>query len=215
MSIRTLGALPPFAHVASLLLLAACTSATSSDSGTAADGGSDDGGTSDGGTSDGGSDDGGSDDGGSGGDGGGDTYDIAINEFMASNASTLTDEAGAYPDWIELYNAGSTSVDLDGFFITDDLKEPEKHEFAGGLSIEAGGFLVLFADGDVKDGDLHLGFNLASAGEDLAIYDADGNNIDALTYEAQATDWSAARVPDGSSTWEITDSPTPGSSNGQ
>ena len=209
MSNRTLGALPNFARVASLLLLAACTSATTADSGAVGDGGSTDGGSTDGGSTDGGSTDGG------GSDGGGETYDIAINEFMASNASTLTDESGAYPDWIELYNAGSSSVNLDGFFITDDLKDAEKHVLSGGLSIAAGGFLVLFADGDIKDGDLHIGFNLTGDGEDLAIYDPDGNNLDALTYEAQATDWSAARVPDGSTTWQITDSPTPGTSNGQ
>ena len=39
---------------------------------------------------------------------------LFVNEFMADNETTLEDpdEAGSYPDWIELYNAGSETIDL-------------------------------------------------------------------------------------------------------
>ena len=30
---------------------------------------------------------------------------VVINEFMASNGSTLADEDGGFEDWIELYNS--------------------------------------------------------------------------------------------------------------
>ena len=73
---------------------------------------------------------------------------------------------------------------------------------------------MLFADKDTADGSLHLGFKLSGDGEDLAIYDPEGNTLDALTYGAQTTDQSAARIPDGSSVWAADESPTPGSSNG-
>ncbi len=144
--------------------------------------------------------------------GGGADPTVVINEFMASNASTVTDEKGAYPDWVELYNTTDEDIDLDGWTITDDLEESDKHELVG-LSIDADDYLLLWADGDIEDGDRHLDFRLAADGEALGLFDPDGNAHTQLNYGQQATDHSAARVPDGSANWEITDSPTPGESN--
>lgn len=44
------------------------------------------------------------------------TAQLHINEFMASNDTTIEDpdEPGAYEDWIELYNAGVATVDFWG-----------------------------------------------------------------------------------------------------
>ena len=36
--------------------------------------------------------------------------DIVINEFMADNGTTITDPAGEYDDWIELYNPTSNPI---------------------------------------------------------------------------------------------------------
>ncbi len=164
-------------------------------------------GGSDGGGEDGG-DDGGGDDG-----GGSDEGYVCINEFMASNGSTLEDDSGAYPDWLELYNDSTVAVDLGGWTITDDLDDPGKHELFD-FSLEPGEFLVLFADGDVDQGERHLGFNLSADGEALGIYMPDGTPVDRLTYEAQSQDVAAARMPDGSMDWALTDDASPGESNG-
>ncbi len=53
---------------------------------------------------------------------------LVINEFMADNATTLMDpdEAGEYPDWIELYNGTAEAITLNGLFLTDDLNEPAR-----------------------------------------------------------------------------------------
>jgi hypothetical protein len=139
---------------------------------------------------------------------------LLLNELMPSNRSTVADESGAYPDWLELYNPGSADVSLAGWTISDNLDEPDKHELAAELSVPAGGFLVLWADKDTEDGPLHVDFNLAADGEDLGIYDADGNPADIVTFGAMAEDLSVARVPDGSDNWEIVESATPGASNG-
>ena len=37
---------------------------------------------------------------------------LVINEYMSSNGSTLYDEDGDTPDWIELYNASADIIDL-------------------------------------------------------------------------------------------------------
>lgn len=138
--------------------------------------------------------------------------DLRINEFMASNATTVSDASGAFPDWIELYNPTAGAISVEGMTITDDLLEPAKHVL-GALEIPAGGFLLLFADGDVDQGDNHLGFSLSKAGEAIGLYLDTGEAVDELEYGQQATDLSAARVPDGSTNWEIVEAPTPGESN--
>ena len=53
---------------------------------------------------------------------------LFVNEFMAENDTTLQDPDGTgYPDWFELYNAGSTEIDLQGLYLTDDLTDPTQH----------------------------------------------------------------------------------------
>jgi len=53
---------------------------------------------------------------------------LFINEFMADNETTIVDpeEPGEYADWIEIYNAGATPIDLGGMYLTDDINEPDK-----------------------------------------------------------------------------------------
>ncbi|MHC4477601.1 MAG: PEP/pyruvate-binding domain-containing protein [Planctomycetota bacterium] len=56
---------------------------------------------------------------------GGPGQGVFINEFMAENDSTIEDpDGGGYPDWIELYNAGTTVIDLGGMYLTDDMNDP-------------------------------------------------------------------------------------------
>lgn len=118
--------------------------------------------------------------------------DLCINEFMSDNDASLADETNAYPDWIELHNPGSTSVALDGWALTDDETEPDKSPLDG-LSLEAGGFLLLWADG--LEAAQHLAFELASAEGTVALYAPDGRGS-IVNYGAIAADFSAARSPD-------------------
>jgi hypothetical protein len=63
---------------------------------------------------------------------------VVISEFMASNDATIADGDGDFVDWLELHNQGATSVDLDGWFLTDDMailrryRLPEVRLVAGG-----------------------------------------------------------------------------------
>jgi hypothetical protein len=142
---------------------------------------------------------------------------LLINEFMASNVSTLTDESGAYPDWIEIYNDGEDPAVLDGVSITDDLASPEMWLLPDTLEVPAGGYLVLFADGDTTDGDLHLPFLLDAAGDRIGLFgqDAEGSSVqlDAVSFGEQLADVASARVPNGGAEWGTTEQPTPGEAN--
>ena len=75
--------------------------------------------------------------------------------------------------------------------------------------------VLLWADGQPELGPDHLGFELDSMGEALGLYAPDGTAIDAFSFPQQASDLSAGRVPDGSSSWAILEPATPGASNGK
>ena len=49
---------------------------------------------------------------------------LAINEVMSANVWCLEDEDGDYEDWIELYNSGSSTINLSGYGLSDDPDLP-------------------------------------------------------------------------------------------
>ena len=54
---------------------------------------------------------------------------LIINEGSNRNYSTLADENSDYPDWIELYNAGTDTIHLLYYSLTDDASNPTKWVF--------------------------------------------------------------------------------------
>jgi spore coat protein CotH len=139
--------------------------------------------------------------------------DLFINEFMANNDNAVADPYDDYPDWIELYNGGSTAIDLGGMYMTSDLDDPMDWQFPANTVIPAGGFLVIWADNLPDRGSLHAGFRLNASGEAIGLFAADGETvIDSVIFGQQFSDISYGRLPDGSSNWEYL-TPTSGSSN--
>ncbi|MDP6527150.1 MAG: lamin tail domain-containing protein, partial [Kiritimatiellia bacterium] len=57
------------------------------------------------------------------------TADVLINEFMAKNNDTYPNGEGKYYDWIELYNDSTGSVDLTGWYLTDDNEDLPQWQF--------------------------------------------------------------------------------------
>jgi hypothetical protein len=39
---------------------------------------------------------------------------VVINEVLSANSSVLADENGSYEDWVELFNRGASTVNLNG-----------------------------------------------------------------------------------------------------
>ena len=102
---------------------------------------------------------------------------VMINEFMASNQNTLSDENGEYPDWIELYNRASTEINLEGWYLTDNEEKLTKWAFPA-ITLPAEGYVVVFASGkDQADSELHTNFKLQANGEYLALVEPDGRTI--------------------------------------
>ncbi len=143
---------------------------------------------------------------------------LFINEFMADNDNTIEDpdEAEAYDDWVEIYNAGDITVDLGGMYLTDDAEDPTQWQIPAGVTIGPGAYLLFWADNDEDQGDTHTNFKLSADGEYFGLYDTDGNAnmaIDSLAFGAQTTDISLGRCPDGGDDWTLFTAPTPGAEN--
>ncbi|MCF8245759.1 MAG: CotH kinase family protein [Saprospiraceae bacterium] len=143
---------------------------------------------------------------------------IFINEFVASNSNGATDEAGQHEDWVELFNAGLTAVDIGSMHLTDDLGQPTKWKVPATnpamTTIQPGGYLLFWLDGEPAQSVLHANFKLGAGGEDLGLYAADGSQLDALTFGPQTANVSYGRSADGSSSFQFFTTPTPLASNG-
>ena len=102
-----------------------------------------------------------------------------ISEFMASNDGTLVDVDRQYSDWIEIANPTSASVNLDGYYLTDDAQTLGKWRLPA-MTLDGGARLVVFASG--KDlaqagAELHTNFSLDVAGDYLALVHPDGQTV--------------------------------------
>ncbi len=140
---------------------------------------------------------------------------VVLNEFMASNTTTLADELGEYDDWIELHNMGPVPVPLTHMYLTDDLAEPMKWAFPD-TTIEPGGFFLVWADDDEEQGPTHASFKLSADGEELGLFfriPSDIVPLDTISFGPQNEDQSWGRYPDGTGPWGATQAPTPGGHN--
>jgi hypothetical protein len=121
------------------------------------------------------------------------TQSVMITEFLASNSGGLLDEDGDTPDWIEIYNSATTSVDLAGWHLTDDTNNLTKWTFPS-TTINPAGFLLVFAsskDRRVPGAPLHTSFNLDADGGYLALVQPDGVTIATeFHYPAQRANFS-------------------------
>lgn len=145
---------------------------------------------------------------------------LYINEILADNESVNTDSSGKFDDWIELYNAGSDTIDLAGLYLTDDFTKPLKWKIpivdSISFNILPDEHKIIWCDNDPEEGQDHVGFSLSKIGEMIGITQITGNDtvfIDSVSFSDQLPNISYGRFPDASDKWEYLLVPTPGSSN--
>jgi hypothetical protein len=137
---------------------------------------------------------------------------VVINEVLARNESAVN-HFNTFPDMIELYNAGTTAVDLSGMQLTDDPEEPGKFTFPTNTTLAAGAYLRLLADDTNGTSGIHLGFALDQDGEAVYLFDKASNGgrvIDSVEFGNQLPNLSIGRLASG--TWSLC-TPTLGSAN--
>jgi hypothetical protein len=146
---------------------------------------------------------------------------VAITEFVASNRHGLTDGEGNASDWIELCNALSAPISLEGWCLTDDRSNLQKWSFPPGTVLPAGKYLVVFASGRAatggayvdRQGYLHTSFALDKDGEYLALVAPNGTVVQeyAPRFPPQQTDISYGLAQ---GMLRYFSPPTPGRANG-
>ncbi len=136
--------------------------------------------------------------------------DIVLNEFMAN-------PSGPEPDgeWIELYNKGGSSIDINGWVLYDAIDSHSllitpTNVVGGSTAIGASSYLVV-------DYQLPSTFSLNNTGtETLRLYDGligTGSLKDNITYSGTVEDKTGARLPDGTGGWTNNHTPTLGGPN--
>jgi hypothetical protein len=125
--------------------------------------------------------------------------DIVLNEIMADN-QTAVQNGGDFPDWLELYNRSTNAVSIANWSLSDS-GNARKFVFPADTTIGAGGYLVVWCDTTIGAPGLHAGFALSKSGENVFLYDANTNRMDAVSFGQQVTDLSLGRV---NGIWQLT-----------
>lgn len=124
----------------------------------------------------------------------GDPADLIITEVLANAASESTGE------YVELYNAGTSEIDLSGLVISDGDSSDTLEAFAGGSTLLAAGQHALILDSAYSyDYVLPVGVVLMSAGstignglavsDPITLFDTDGTTtIDSFSHPADPGD---------------------------
>jgi hypothetical protein len=123
---------------------------------------------------------------------------VRISELMAKNETGVTDELGEIEDWIELVNGSSQSVNVSGWFLSDDPLDPTAWELPAGTVIAPGEELLIWADDDVSDGPYHTPFQLSAEGESVYLSAPVGSGaglVDSVSFGTQFADQSLGRMP--------------------
>lgn len=120
--------------------------------------------------------------------------DIELSELLPDpEGSDVTDE------WIELHNAGNTTIDVYGWQVADTSKT---YTISESTNVAANGYIVLPV--------IDTGISLNNSGDTISLYDPASDIMDEVTY-ADSDSGSAYARSNG--TWNWTTSPTPGESN--
>lgn len=127
------------------------------------------------------------------------TSEIKLNEIMSTGS----------PDWIELYNGGTESVDLSGYKLTDTSQE----WVIENLTIAAGSYVTFDCD-DSNVPNVSTNFKISSGGEEITLYNAAGELIDQVTTPDMSGDTGLTygREVDGGDVWLVM-SPTKAAAN--
>lgn len=139
---------------------------------------------------------------------------IYISEVMSSTRVVDEDTETSY-DWIELYNASNSPVDLSGWGLSDSASRPRKWQFPEGASIAPGQYLLVFASGKntFENGAYHTSFSLSrSEGEALVLCRPDGTVVDRIPAGQRYAEISCGRVQGQSGLFLFAEA-TPGAAN--
>lgn len=129
---------------------------------------------------------------------------IVINELMSDNQVTQADPYLEFNDWIEFYNNSASSVNLSGYYLSDDAAMKTKWVFPSGTIVNANSYLIVWADSDTMQTiGLHANFKLSSTGEAVILSNPALQVIDEVSFPILSMDMTYGRYLNGTGAFAI------------
>jgi hypothetical protein len=131
---------------------------------------------------------------------------VRLNEILSVPQAIDWDRDGTADErdeWIELYNAGDTAIDLGGWLLDDGDAETQVYQFPYGTVIGANEYLVLYRQ--------ETGIALDDGGAEVRLIDPMAQVVDSIVIGALDADTSYGLDLDG--TWLNFPFPSPGKAN--
>jgi hypothetical protein len=126
-----------------------------------------------------------------------------VNEILPQNLNGLTNSLGEANPWVELFNSGTNTLDLTGFFLSDDFSALSQWAFPTNATIGPGQFLLVWLDGPAAPSttdELHASFRPQPTSESLVLSRLVNGLpliMDYLKYSLPIPGWSCGSIPDG------------------
>jgi len=157
------------------------------------------------------------------------TVNLFLNEVVRWNVAGPRDEWGDAEPWLEIHNFGNETIDLAGLVLGalpesagDDRPEARLWRsdaplwrLPAGHSIEPGGHLLLWLDGEPQEGPLHASVRIDPTTRWIALLSEPwGRMVDLIELDSPALpDVSIARIPDAGAFLQPVAPASPGGSN--
>lgn len=138
---------------------------------------------------------------------------LIINEVLTNNREAYIDPALGSPDYVELYNASHRTIRLNGYGVSNSMKNCYRYTLPD-VSIEPGEYLLVYFTGGTPEADANAfctGFGLDKKGDTVVLVDDNYDLLDSVEVPALPSDISYGRNEEND--WVFFMTPTPGTAN--
>ena len=138
---------------------------------------------------------------------------VRVSEVMSSNASSIQDDTGAYPDWVEIVNNSGKTVNLYGWKLAKDSSLMIKYFEFPNQTLAAGERVLVYCTGTLRNNAgyaYHAPFRISAAGDTLVLFNPNNIAVQTLNIPEMSANQSYAEI---GGEWTVTDEATPGLSN--
>lgn len=108
---------------------------------------------------------------------------IEINEILAENKGNFKNESGQYSGYVEIKNISKSSINLEGYSLSNNEDAPFKWQFPS-VVVPGGSVLVVYTSGVSSiNGELSTNFKLKNKNGTVILSDNTGKIIERINYE--------------------------------